>query len=113
AGAGGATFTAPSGRPITPPPGVTAEQVRAAFQKRMSGQTLTPAEQAMLQQMRSQFQRAGGGEGGGGNGGGGGRGGRGARGELGSHLIVFALRHGPPVPVPIRTGRPGPDSTEV
>ena len=112
-GGGGATFTTPSGRTITLPPGVTAEQVRAAFQKRMSGQTLTPAEQAMLQQMRSQFQRAGGGEGGGGNGGGGGRGGRGARGELGSNFIVFALRHGQPVPVPIRTGLTDQDYIEV
>ena len=76
-GAAGATFTTPSGRAIPLPPGVTAEQVRAAYQKRMSGQTLTPAEQAMLQQLRSQFQRAAGGEGGGGPGGPGGGGGGG------------------------------------
>src|SRR5436853_6804700 len=63
--------------------------------------------------MRSQFQRAGGGEGGGGNGGGGGRGGREARGELGSNFIVFALRHGQPVPVPIRTGLTDQDYIEV
>ena len=115
-GNGGATFTTPSGRAITLPPGVTAEQVRAAFQKRMSGQTLTPAEQAVLQQLRSQFQRAGGGEGGGGGGGGQGgtgRGGRGARGELGNNFIVFALRHGQPVPVAIRTGLTDQDYIEV
>src|SRR3989454_947218 len=122
---GAAMFTTPSGRTITLPPGVTAEQVQAAFQKRMSGQTLTPAEQAMLQQLRSQFQRAAGGEGGGGGPGGpggpggggggraGGRGGRGARGELGSNFIVFALRHGQPVPVPIKTGLTDQDYIEV
>ena len=125
----GALFTTPSGRRITLPPGVTAEQVQAAFQKRMSGQTLTPAEQAMLQQLRSQFQRAAAGEGGGGGPGGGpggpgggggggggrgaGRGGRGARGELGSNFIVFALRHGQPVPVPIKTGLTDQDYIEV
>src|SRR5207302_5897937 len=119
-GNGGATFTTPSGRTITLPPGVTAEQVRAALQKRMSGQTLTPAEQAVLQQLRSQFQRGGGGgEGGGGGGGGGGgpggggRGGRGARGELGSNFIVFVLRHGQLVPVAIKTGLTDQDYIEV
>ena len=123
--AGGAVFTTPSGRTITLPPGVTAEQVRAAFQKRMAGEQLTPAEQAVLQQLRSQFQRAGGGggEGGGGGGGGGagggGRGGRGAgrgggaRGDLSGNYIVFALRHGVPVPVPVRTGLTDQDYIEV
>jgi len=117
--AGGAVFTTPSGRTITLPPGVTAEQVRAAFQKRMAGEQLTPAEQAVLQQLRSQFQRAGGGGGEGGGGGGAGRGGRGAgrgggaRGDLSGNYIVFALRHGVPVPVPVRTGLTDQDYIEV
>src|SRR5207245_1888633 len=104
-GGGGATFTTPSGRTITLPPGVTAEQVRAAFQKRMSGQTLTPAEQAMLQQMRSQFQRAGGGEGGGGNGGGGGRGGRGPPGPATATVGVHSRDHGEKGPAVTRSLR--------
>src|SRR5258707_4065953 len=55
-----ATFTTPSGRTITLPPGVTPEQVQAAFAKRMSGAELSPAEQALLTQLRSQFQGGGG-----------------------------------------------------
>src|SRR2546428_4826862 len=54
-----------------------------------------------------------GGPGGGGGGRAGGRGGRGARGELGSNFIVFALRHGQPVPVPIKTGLTDQDYIEV
>ena len=112
AGGGAATFTTPNGRTLTLPPGVTPEQVRAAFQKRMSGEPLTPAEQSLLQQVRSQFQRAGGAVGDGG-GPGGGRGGRGGRGEFGSNYIVFALRQGTPVPVSIRTGLTDQDYIEV
>ena len=62
----GNTMTMPDGRTIQLPPGVTEAQVRAAFQKRMSGQELTPAEQSAMAAMRAQFQRAGGGGGGGG-----------------------------------------------
>src|SRR2546428_3741880 len=73
---GRATFTTPGGRVITLPPGVSAEQVKAAFAKRMTGQELTPAEQALLAQIRTQFQASpgGGGTGSGGEGGGGGGG---------------------------------------
>src|SRR5438093_2763067 len=110
AGGGAATFTTPNGRTLTLPPGVTPEQVRAAFQKRMSGEPLTPAEQSLLQQVRSQFQRAGGAVG---DGGGPGRGGRGGRGEFGSNYIVFALRQGTPVPVSIKTGLTDQDYIEV
>ncbi len=103
----GATFTTPSGRTITLPKGVTPEQVRAAFQKRASGAELTPAEQALLAQLRSQFQRPGSAGGGGG-----------ARGAVrsrafDSNYIVFALRGGKPVPVPIRTGLTDQDYIEV
>src|SRR3989475_370663 len=60
---GRATFTTPGGRVITLPLGVSAEQVKAAFAKRMTGQELTPAEQALLAQIRTQFQAAPGGGG--------------------------------------------------
>src|SRR5205823_9347518 len=48
---GRATFTTPGGRVITLPPGVSAEQVKATFAKRMTGQELTPAEHALLAQI--------------------------------------------------------------
>ena len=102
-----ATFTTPSGRKITLPQGVTPEQVRAAFQKRMSGGELTPAEQALLAQLRSQFQGAGGG------GAGGGRQGRTANGGEGASYIVFVLRGGRIMAVPIRTGLTDQDYIEV
>src|SRR2546428_666767 len=76
---GRATVTTPGGRVITLPPGVTPEQVKAAFAKRMTGQELTPAEQALLAQIRGQFQAPPQGDaGGGGAGGAGGAGGGGA-----------------------------------
>src|SRR2546428_3952953 len=77
-----ATFTTPIGRTIPLPKGVTPEQARAAFQKRMSGAELTPAEQALLAQLRSQFQRPGGAAGAGGAGGAGG-----ARGAVRSRAV--------------------------
>ncbi len=103
----GATFTTPSGRTITLPPGVTPEQVRAAFAKRMSGAELTPAERAMLAQVRSQFGGGAGGPDRGENGSGGGGGGG------GSNYIVFTLRDGTIVPTAIRTGLTDQDYMEV
>src|SRR5437870_5929979 len=100
----GATFTTPSGRTIRLPKGVTPEQVRAAFQKRMSGAELTPAEQALLAQLRSQFQRP--------EGAGSARGAVRSR-AFESSYIVFALRGGKPVPVAIRTGLTDQDYIEV
>src|SRR5207247_10598328 len=83
----GATFTTPNGRTIALPPGVTAEQVQAAFARMRSGAEPTPADRALLAQVFGRAQRPGGGGGGGagregGDGGGGegvfgGRGGRG------------------------------------
>src|SRR2546430_5812376 len=93
-----ATFTTPSGRTITLPPGVMPEQVQAAFAKRMSGAELTPAEQALLAPMRSQ---------------GGGRQGRTANGGGGGSYIVFVLRGGRMMAVPIRTGLTDQDYIEV
>jgi len=110
AAGGGNTMTMPDGRTIQLPPGVTEQQVRAAFQKRMSGQELTPAEQSALAAMRAQFQRAGGG----GAGGGGGPGGGGMRRNVDvSSYIVFTLKDGKPTPVQIRTGLTDLDYIEV
>ena len=105
AAGGGNTMTTPDGRTIPLPAGVTEAQVRAAFQKRMSGQELTPAEQAALSAVRAQMQRMGAG---GGSGGGGSR-----RGGDVSSYIVFALRNGKPTPVHIRTGLTDLDYVEV
>lgn len=96
----GATFTTPSGRVITLPPGVTAEQVKAAFAKRMTGQELTPAEQALMAQVRSRFQAAPGGAPTG-------------NGTPTGRYIVFALRGGVITTVPIRTGLTDQDYIEV
>lgn len=96
----GATFTTPSGRVITLPPGVTAEQVKAAFAKRMTGQELTPAEQALLAQVRARFQAAPGGAPTG-------------NGAPTGRYIVFALRGGAITAVPIRTGLTDQDYIEV
>ena len=103
-------FTIADGRQIPLPAGVTAEQVRAAMQKRMTGGQLTPAEQALLRQVFSQF----GGHGGGG-GGGGGPGGASMRrsNNFSGNFIVFALRNGKPTPVNIRTGLTDLDYVEV
>jgi len=103
--AGGNTMTMPDGRTIQLPPGVTEQQVRSAFQKRMSGQELTPAEQSALAAMRTQFQRAGGGAGG--------PGGGMRRNVDVSSYIVFTLKNGKPTPVQIRTGLTDLDYIEV
>ncbi len=96
---GGATYTTPTGRTITLPPGVTAEQVRAAFGKMASGAELTPAERTLLAQLRRQSQ--------------GGSTGRQTRNASPRGYIVFALRGGKPVPVPIKTGLTDQDYIEV
>ena len=111
AGGGGNTMTMPDGRTIQLPPGVTEAQVRAAFQKRMSGQPLSADEEAALRAMRAQFQRTGGG----GPGGGGAAGGGGFRrggGEVSSY-IVCVLRKGQPAAVNVRTGLTDLDYIEV
>jgi HlyD family secretion protein len=103
-------LTLPDGRQIPLPKGVTAEQVRAAMQKRFSGGELTPAEQAMLRQVFAQFAGRGGG---GGGGGGFGPGQMRRGGAFASNYIVFALRSGKPTPVNIRTGLTDLDYIEV
>src|SRR3989454_535957 len=60
----GATFTTPNGRTIALPPGVTAEQVQAAFARMRSGAEPTPADPALLAPVFGPAQRPGGGGGG-------------------------------------------------
>lgn len=97
-----ATFTTSSGRVITLPPGVTPDQARAAFAKRMTGQELTPAEQALLAQIRTQF-----------------RAGRGAdsatagNSASAARYIVFVRRAGKITAALIRTGLTDQDYMEV
>jgi len=107
----GNTMTTPDGRTIQLPPGVTEAQIRAAFQKRMSGQALSPDEENAMRAMRAAFQRGGGGGGPGGGGAGGGGFRRGG-GDISSY-IVFVLRKGKPTPVQIRTGLTDLDFIEV
>lgn len=99
----GATFTTPSGRTITLPPGVTPDQVRAAFAKRFSGNPLTPAEQALLDRVRTQFQQTVSGGAGGGT----------SPASAPGHYIVFALRSGRIAAVPILTGLTDQDYIEI
>ena len=96
---GGATFTTRDGRTITLPPGVTPEQVRAAFGKMRSGGTLTSAEQALLARLRGQFQQqsAGGSP----------------TSNAGGSYIVFVRRGGKIEPASIRTGLTDLDYIEV
>jgi len=104
---GGATFTTPNGRTITLPPGVTADEVRAAFAKMQSGGDLTDAERMLLARIRSQ---SGGGAGRGTGGANGSR--RNANGGAGSY-VVFVIRDGKTVAVPIKTGLTDQDYIEV
>jgi HlyD family secretion protein len=104
--AGGNTMTTPDGRTIQLPAGVTEAQVRAAFQKRMSGEPLSADEENAMRAMRAAFQRAGGG----GAGGGGLR--RAGGGDVSSY-IVFVLRNGRPTAVNVRTGLTDLDYIEV
>jgi len=106
-GPGGTTLTLPSGVTITLPPDVTAAQVQAAFAKRRSGADLTAPEQALLAQLRSQFARpSGAGPGGAGRAGGG-------RAGASTSYVVFVLRGGKLLAVPIRTGLTDLDYSEV
>ncbi|HXQ29834.1 MAG TPA: efflux RND transporter periplasmic adaptor subunit [Gemmatimonadales bacterium] len=99
----GATFTTPSGRTITLPPGVTPDQVRAAFAKRFSGTPLTPAEQALLERVRAQFQQTASG----------GAAGATSPASAPGHYSVFALRNGRITAVPILTGLTDQDYIEI
>jgi HlyD family secretion protein len=108
AGAASNTLTLPNGRTVNLPPGVSAQQVQAAMQKRFSGGQLSDAEQAMLRQVFSQMRGAGGG-----GGGAGGAGGARRTNEVGGRYIVFVLKNGQPTPLQIRTGLTDLDYSEV
>ena len=96
------TLTLPNGRTINLPPGVSAQQVQAAMQKRFSGGQLSDAEQALLQKVFAQMRGAGGG------------GGMQRRtNDAGGRYIVFVLRKGMPTPVQVRTGLTDLDYSEV
>lgn len=97
------TLALPNGRTVTLPAGVTAEQVQAAMQKRMSGGQLSDAEQALLRQVFSQVRGQGGASGGM----------QRRTNEYGGRYIVFVLRNGKPTPVQIRTGLTDLDYSEV
>jgi HlyD family secretion protein len=92
-----------------PPPGVSEEQMRAVFRKRMSGEPLTPQEQAILSRLRAQTGPA--------SGSGGAaprrRFGAGNQYQFGGSYIVFVLREGQPTPVRVRTGLTDLDYSEV
>lgn len=97
------TFTTPSGRVITLPPGVTAEQLQAAVAKMRSGAEPTAADRALLAQVFGRSQRSGAG----------GAGSRSGRGGAASSYIVFVRRAGKVIAVPIKTGLSDQDYIEV
>jgi HlyD family secretion protein len=102
----GNTMTMPDGRTIPLPEGVTEAQVRAAFQKRMSGGEPTAEERALL---RKVFQGMGGRPGGAG----GGARQSSADPTLGGKYIVFVRRQGKPFAVNVSTGLTDLDYSEV
>jgi HlyD family secretion protein len=112
----GNVMTMPDGREVSLPPGVTEDQVRALFRKRMSGQELSTEERGLLRRV---FQGAGAGAasrgppGGGGGGGGGGASAGGPDARVGGRYIVFVKRPEGPVAVNVRTGLTDLDYSEV
>jgi len=103
AASSGESITLPNGTTVTLPPGVKAEQVRAAMAKRMSGQEPTPAERALLRQVFAGSRS--------GMGGGGGASRRSI--DNANKYIVFAMRNGQPTPIQIETGLTNLDYIEV
>lgn len=101
-------FRTRDGREIPLPDGVTAEQVSGLFQKMRSGGpgALSSEDRAIFNRIRSAM------------GGGGNRAGRRhqqpqSNYQLGGDYIVFVLRDGQPIAVPIRTGLTDLDYSEV
>jgi HlyD family secretion protein len=103
-GPAGNTLTLPDGRSVVLPAGVSEGQVKAIFQKRMSGQEPTAEERALLRKVFAGM-------------GGGGQGGKSSQNQpdtrFGGRYIVFARRGGAVVPLNIRTGLTDMDYTEV
>jgi len=102
---GGNTMTLPNGTTINLPEGVTAAQIQAIMQKRMSGQQPTADEQAILRKVFQGMRGAGGG------------GMRGNRrnnaADFGGTYVVFVKRGAQITPVNIRTGLTDLDYSEV
>jgi hypothetical protein len=98
------TFTM-MGREVELPEGVTAAQAQAVFTKLREGggpDALSASERRILEQLR-----------GSGGGGGGQRSQSSEAGVFGGNYIVFAIRDGALVPVPVRTGLTDLDYSEV
>jgi len=96
----GQTFTTPSGRTLTLPPGVEPDQVRALFLKRRTGASLTAADESLLARLRAQTPDA--------------PSAAPTNPATGpGHYIVFARRGGHIVAVPILTGLTDQDYIEV
>jgi HlyD family secretion protein len=102
------TITGMGGREIPLPEGVSREQAQAVFAKVRSGgfESLSAEDRALLQKLRPS--------------GGGGLGARSGQRSaspsaalFGGNYIVFAMREGKPVPVPVRTGLTDLDYSEV
>jgi len=97
------------GREVPLPEGVTAAQVQAIFQKMRSGggpQSLSTEERALLEKLRPAGSRGGQRFGAGGNG-------STTANLFGGSYIVFVLRNGQPIPMPIQTGLTDLDYSEV
>jgi HlyD family secretion protein len=95
-GGGGGTITLPNGRTVVVPPGVSSEQLRAAFAKMASGVPPTPTERALLGRV---FGRSAG---------------SGTRQPRNNQsYVVFALRRGSVVAAQVKTGLSDQDYIEV
>jgi HlyD family secretion protein len=95
-GGGGATVTLSNGRTVVLPPGVSPEQLRAAFAKMASGAVPTPAERALLGRVLGRSAGAGT---------------RQARNN--QSYVVFALRGGNVIAAPVKTGLSDQDYIEI
>jgi HlyD family secretion protein len=96
AGGGGATVTLPSGRTVVLPPGVSPEELRAALAKMASGAAPTPAERALLGRV---FNRS--------------TGSSPHQPRNNQSYVVFALRGGNVIAIPVKTGLTDQDYIEV
>jgi HlyD family secretion protein len=105
----GATMTMPDGRVVPLPEGVSEQQVRALFQKRMGGGELTENERALLRKV-FQGMRGSGGRGGDGMGG---RSQSTQDSRLGGRYIVFVRRNGEIRAANVVTGLNDLDYSEV
>lgn len=114
--AGGAgTMTMPNGQVVKLPAGVTAARVQGIFSKMQSGGfgSISADDRDVLTKLRQANPDMMGGRGRGGRGGAGGPVGGPAASLQSNNYIVFALRHGQPTAVPIKTGLSDLDYVEI